>query len=448
VVFDVFRRFFEALGNDVILVRNVTDIDDKIIQRARESDTDFRTIAKRYHRAYDAALTALNVRPPHAAPRATDYIGPCQDIIARLLQRGHAYLSGGSVYFASHSCRDYGRLSGRPGRKPFLVETRLPCSPDKHHPDDFALWKKSRDGEPFWDSPWGPGRPGWHIECTAMSHTLLDMPFDIHGGGCDLIFPHHENEIAQSLGAFGTPPAALWLHHGMVTVGNAKMAKSKGNAPPLVDLLTAYPPEAVRLFLLSRHYQSDLPFSKAALGNAVIQLNRLYALMKRLQGIIGENLPVVPQGSPLWKKFCRHMAADGNVPGGLTALFTTVRELNRALDQPGSHRDAVVRRTVRTSAADVGFICRHILGVLWMPPDAYARELGQQPAYRGRLSPSDIDTLVAQRQAARQAADWSTADHLRKRLKADGVRLRDHNHVTVWRQGKRKGRVASAETSD
>jgi cysteinyl-tRNA synthetase len=447
VVFDVFRRFFEALGNDVILVRNVTDIDDKIIQRARERNTDYRTIAKRYHRAYDAALTALNVRPPHAAPRATDYIGPCQDIIARLLQRGHAYCSKGSVYFASHSCRDYGRLSGRPIGNVSAAVTRPAVNPDKHHPDDFALWKKSRDGEPFWNSPWGSGRPGWHIECTAMSHALLGVPFDIHGGGCDLIFPHHENEIAQSLGTFGTPPAALWLHHGMVTVGETKMAKSKGNAPPLADLLKVYPPEAVRLFLLARHYRNDLSFSQAALGNAVIQLNRLYALMKRLQGIIGENLPTVPRGSPLWHRFCRHMAGDGNFPGGLTALFTTVRELNRALDQPESQCNAAVRQTVRSSAADVSFICRHILGVLWMTPDAYARELEHRPSYRRRLSPSDINALVAQRHAARQAADWCTADRIRKRLAADGVRLRDHNHATVWRQGKRKGRVASVETS-
>jgi cysteinyl-tRNA synthetase len=447
VVFDVFRRFFESLGNHVVLVRNITDIDDKIIQRARERNTDYRTIAKRYHRAYDAALNALNVRPPHAAPRATDYIGPCQDIIARLLQRGHAYPSGGSVYFASHSCRDYGRLSGRPARNVSVVETRYAVNPDKRHPDDFALWKESRDGEPFWYSPWGPGRPGWHIECTAMSHALLGLPFDIHGGGCDLIFPHHENEIAQSLGAFGTPPAALWLHHGMVTVGEAKMAKSRGNAPPLEDLLKAYPPEAVRLFLLSRPYRSDLPFSQAGLNDAASRLDRLYALMKRLQGILGENLPPAPLESPLWQRFSRHMASDGDISGGLAALAATVREINRVLDQPGSPRNAAIRQRVRTAAADLRFICRCILGVLRMTPDAYARERAHRLDHRDRLSPSAINALVARRQAARHAADWPLADRLRKRLEADGVRLRDHDHATVWRQGKRKGRVASVETS-
>ena len=446
VVFDIFRRFFEALGIHVVLVRNITDIDDKILRRARESSTDYRTIADRYHRAYDAALTALNVRPPHSAPRATDYIGPCRDIIACILRRGHAYRRSGSVYFSSHSCRDYGRLSARSGGDVPAVETRPAFNPDKRHPDDFALWKKNRDGEPFWDSPWRPGRPGWHIECTAMSHALLGVPFDIHGGGCDLIFPHHENEIAQSLGAFGTPPAVLWLHHGMVTVGEAKMAKSKGNAPPLEDLLKTYPAEAVRLYLLSRHYRSDLPFSRAALENAVTRLSRLYALTRRLQGILRGPLPAAPQGSPLWQQFSRYMAADGNVPGGLAALFTTVRELNRALDRPGSSSSAPVRQAVRISAADFSFICRHILGVMRMSPDAYAQELACRPAHGGRLSPSEIHDLVAQRQAARQAADWSTADRLRKRLEAYGVRLRDHGHATVWRHGKRKGRVASAET--
>jgi cysteinyl-tRNA synthetase len=378
---------------------------------------------------------------------ATDYIGPCQDIIARILQSGHAYRRGGSVYFSSHSCTDYGRLSGRAGGEVSSVDVRPPANPDKRHPDDFALWKGRREGEPFWDSPWGPGRPGWHIECTAMSHALLGVPFDIHGGGCDLVFPHHENEIAQALGAFGTLPAALWLHHGMVTVGDAKMAKSKGNAPPLEDLLKAYHPEAVRLFLLSRPYRSDLPFSRAALQDAASRLDRLYAVKRRLQGITGEKRPLAPQGSPLWQRFARHMASDGNVPGGLTALFTTVRHLNRVLDRPGSSSSALTRQAVRTSAADLDFICRHVLGVLRMTPEAYRREVACRPVQSSRLSRSEIHDLVAQRQAARQAADWSTADRLRARLEANGVRLRDHGHATAWRWGKHKGRVVSVETS-
>ncbi len=245
VVFDIFRRFWEAVGYDVTLVRNITDIDDKILLRARETGLDYRCLADRYGREYDAAMAALNVRAPHATPRATDYIGPCQAVIARIMQRGHAYRGGGSVYFSAHRLKADGRLSWRSEENASMANPLPPANPDKRHPHDFALWKERKEGEPFWESPWGPGRPGWHIECTAMSHALLNIPFDIHGGGCDLLFPHHANEILQSFAAFGQPPAALWLHHGMLTVGRDKIAKSRGNAPPLESLLSTYHPEAV-----------------------------------------------------------------------------------------------------------------------------------------------------------------------------------------------------------
>jgi len=280
-----------------------------------------------------------------------------------------------------------------------------------------------------------------------MSHALLGMPFDIHGGGCDLIFPHHENEIAQSLAAFGTQPAGLWLHHGLVTVEAAKMAKSKGNAPPLDDLLITYPPEAIRLFLLSRHYRRDLPFSIAALRDAATQLGRLYALTRRLQAMLGDAPPVPPRQSPLWRQFLGNMASDGNIPAGLAALFTAVHELNRAMGPPGSPCRASIRQGVRTAAADLGFICRHILGILQMTPAAYARDLARRAAQRDRLAPSEIHDLVIQRQAARLSSDWPTADRLRKRLEENGVRLRDDANATVWRRGKRRGFVTTVATS-
>ena len=441
VVFDVFRRFFEALGHDVTLVRNITDIDDKIILKAQAVGTDYRTIADRYQNAYDDVMAALNVQAPHMAPRATAHIATCQELVARIMQRGHAYRSGGSVYFSTNRCKGYGRLSGRPGGGAPLVSDAPPANPDKRHPDDFALWKGSKTGEPQWLSPWGPGRPGWHIECTAMSHALLNTPFDIHGGGRDLIFPHHENEIAQSIAAFGKPPAAMWLHHGMVTVGQAKMAKSKGNAPPLEALLQSYPPEAVRLFLLSRHYRHDLPFSIAALQDAATQLGRLYALTRRLQAMLEDAPPAPLHQSPLWRQFLGNLALDGNIPGGLAALFTTVRELNRAMDQPVFPRSASTGLEVRTAAADLIFICQDILGIMQMTPEGYARDLARRVAHRDRFSPSEIHALVIQRQAARIASDWPTADRLRKRLEENGVRLRDSAHATVWRRGKQKGRV-------
>lgn len=447
VVFDVFRRFFEALGYNVTMVRNITDIDDKIILKAQAAATDYRTIAERYHNQYDAVMAALNVQAPHAAPRATAYIGPCQELIARIMQRGHAYRSGRSVYFSTKSCKGYGRLSGRSGGGAPLVNDRPHENRDKRHPDDFALWKGSKTGEAQWLSPWGPGRPGWHIECTAMSHALLNTPFDIHGGGCDLIFPHHENEIAQSLAAFGKPPAAMWLHHGMVTVEQAKMAKSKGNAPSLEALLQSYPPEAVRLFLLSRHYRRDLPFSIAALQDAATQLGRLYALTRRLQAMLEDAPPAPLHQSPLWRQFLGNLALDGNIPGGVAALFTTVRDLNRAMGQPVFPSSASTGLEVRTSAADLVFICRYILGILQMTPEAYARDLACRVAHRDRLSSSEIHDLVIQRQAARLSSDWPTADRLRKCLEENGVRLRDDAHATVWRRGKQKHRVASEARS-
>lgn len=445
VVFDVFRRFFEALGYTVTLVRNITDIDDKIILKAQATGLDYRTIADRFQKEYDAAMDVLNVLPPHAAPRATAYIGTCQELVGRMLRNGKAYRSGKSVYLAIHSCRDYGRLSRR-SCGPLPDITRCREQPEKRHPGDFALWKGAKAGEPQWFSPWGPGRPGWHIECTAMSHTLLNTPFDIHGGGRDLIFPHHENEIAQSIAAFGRPPAAMWLHHGMVTVGQAKMAKSKGNAPPLESLLQSYPPEAVRLFLLSRHYRRDLPFTESALQESTVQLNRLYALAHRLQAIFGRRFSTPSRRSFLWQRFSRHLASDGNITGGMAALFETARELNRALDTTVSNRYGTLWRTTQSTAADWRYICRDILGVLHMTAEAY--DQARQEVHAPVLSRPAIESLVIRRQAARKNLEWATADALRAVLEENGVLLQDKNHETLWQHGKQKGKITTEAQRD
>jgi cysteinyl-tRNA synthetase len=445
VVYDVFRRFFNALDYDVTLVRNITDIDDKIILKAQAESTDYRTIAGRYQNEYDAVMTVLNVQAPTSAPRATEYIGTCQELIARMLHNGHAYRSGKSVYLAINSCRDYGRLSGR-SCLPIPEMTGCREQPEKRQPGDFALWKGAKSGEPRWPSPWGPGRPGWHIECTAMSQALLNTPFEIHGGGRDLIFPHHENEIAQSIAAFGKPPAAMWLHHGMVTVGPAKMAKSKGNAPPLKALLQTYPPEAVRLFLLSRHYRRELPFTESALQESAVQLDRIYALAHRLQAVFGSLSPAPCRQSFLWQRFTRHLASDGNMAGGMAALFETARELNRALDTTVSNRYGILWRTTRSTAADWRFICRDILGVLHMSAEVYNQARRKiRPAL---LSRAAIESLVARRQAARNALDWATADSLRAILEQNGVHLQDKNHATLWRYGKQRGSVTAAAQPD
>jgi len=445
VVFDVFRRFFVALGYNVTLVRNITDIDDKIILKAQATGTDYRTIAERYQNQYDAVMAALNVQAPHAAPRATAYIGTCQELIARMLRNGHAYRSGKSVYLAIHRCRDYGRLSRRSCGSISEIP-RCREQPGKRHPGDFALWKGAKTGEPQWSSPWGPGRPGWHIECTAMSHALLNTPFDIHGGGRDLIFPHHENEIAQSIAAFGKLPAAMWLHHGMVTVGPAKMAKSKGNAPSLEALLQSYPPEAVRLFLLSRHYRRDLPFTESALQVSTAQLNRLYALASRLQAIFGRRFSTPSRRSILWQRFARHLASDGNITGGMAALFETARDLNRALDNPVSNRYGTLWRTTQSTAADWHYICRDILGILHMTAEAYDQL--RPKIFVPVLSRAAIEGLVIRRQAARKNLDWGTADALRAVLEENGVQLQDKNHETLWQHGNQKGKIIAEVQRD
>jgi cysteinyl-tRNA synthetase len=279
-----------------------------------------------------------------------------------------------------------------------------------------------------------------------MSHDLLNTPFDIHGGGCDLIFPHHENEIAQSIAAFGKPPAAMWLHHGMVTVGQAKMAKSKGNAPSLEALFQSYPREAVRLFLLSRHYRRDLPYTESALQEATAQLNRLYALARRLQAIFGSRFSTPCRQSFLWQRFSRHLASDGNITGGMAALFETTRDLNRALDTTVANRYGTLWRTTQSTAADWRYICRDILGVLHMTAGAHdqARRKIRAPV----LSRAAIEGLVIRRQAARKNLDWGTADALRAVLGENGVHLQDKDHETLWHHGKQEGRITAEAQHD
>jgi cysteinyl-tRNA synthetase len=274
IVFDVIARYLRTKGYDVTYVRNFTDVDDKIIDKARRQDRDWRALSTHYLDRYRRAMDRLNVIPPHIEPKATEFIRPMQRFIARLLHAGHAYAGGGSVYFATAALTNYGRLSGR------RVDDRhgegaAMGRREKRYPADFVLWKAARPGEPFWPSPWGPGRPGWHIECSAMSGHLLGEVFDIHGGGADLIFPHHENEIAQSEALFKKIPARYWIHHGLVHAEGRKISKSQGCFEDLADLMQRYPPAALRLFLLSKRYRHPLEFSPASMGVAQKHLARL-----------------------------------------------------------------------------------------------------------------------------------------------------------------------------
>ena len=290
VVFDVIYRYFLFLGYDVVYVRNFTDIDDKIIRRAQEEHTDYRTIAERYIAAFYEDMDRLGVLRPTVEPRATEHIKEMIEIIQKLFDKGYAYQSGRDVYFSVERFPGYGKLSGR-SLEDMMAGARVDIDEHKRNPFDFVLWKGSKEGEPAWDSPWGPGRPGWHIECSAMSAKYLGETFDIHGGGKDLIFPHHENEIAQSEAAFGKPLVRYWLHNGFVNINNEKMSKSLGNFLTIREILDKVHPEALRLFVISKHYRSPVDFSDETIKEAESGLERLYMTLSEALERIGGAVP-------------------------------------------------------------------------------------------------------------------------------------------------------------
>jgi cysteinyl-tRNA synthetase len=360
VIFDVLRRYLQATGHDVTLVRNITDIDDKILHKARQHGQDFRSLAAYYLNRYEAAMQRLNILPPDKSPKAGDFILPIQDFIAKLVQGGHAYQAGGNVFFAVKSFKPYGRLSGR-GSSIALCSEDTPAVPDKKDPADFTLWKQAKPQEPAWSSPWGPGRPGWHIECSAMSAHLLGEQFDIHGGGVDLIFPHHENEIAQSQSLFGKVPANCWIHNGLVNIANRKMSKSSGNSMNLMDLLESYPPDVLRLFLLSKRYRHPLAFSFQALNAAVRSLGRIKRFFSRIPKAVATNRTVIHQ-SPLWLRFCRAMDDDFNFPMALSVVFEAVRGMNRKQADNPRNPFATETESSMPVLAELAYICQEIMG--------------------------------------------------------------------------------------
>lgn len=366
VVFDVVIRYLKARGYRVTLVRNLTDIDDKILQKARRLKQDYRIVGNRYIYRYQEAMGRLNVAAPDSEPRATAFIPEMQDLIRKLIQKGHAYPTGGNVYFAVDSFQGYGRLSGRTNRLQG-VDGQVSVPEEKKHPADFALWKAAAGQEPSWPSPWGPGRPGWHIECSAMSAALLGDVFDIHGGGADLIFPHHENEIAQSQCAFGKTPANCWMHNGLVNIGGRKISKSLSNSRKLTDLLEIYPPNAVRLFLLSKRYRHPLEFSHRSLGAAV----RSFARLQRFFAIpnLWTTVPSETGKHPgsLWFRFCNAMDDDFNFPQALSVVFEGVRHVNRHLGNVSAGQALKNADSLKSVAAELLFMCREIIGLNFEP---------------------------------------------------------------------------------
>jgi cysteinyl-tRNA synthetase len=428
VVFDVIYRYLRFLGYDVTFVRNFTDVDDKIIQRAQDAGLSARQVSEANIAAFAEDMKVLGCAPPQLEPKATDHIAEMIEIIRELEAKGLAYAAGGDVYFAVDKLPAYGQLSGR-RLDEMVAGARVEVDELKHHPMDFALWKASKPGEPAWDSPWGPGRPGWHIECSAMASKYLGQPFDIHGGGNDLIFPHHENEIAQSEGAKGRPLARYWLHNGMVNFGAEKMSKSLGNVWTISDAARAAGGEALRLLVLGTHYRGPLDFQPDRLLETKRTLDRLYESLKRADDALdGRSTPPdTARTEAILADFRSVMDDDFNTARGLATVFDAMRALNRHLDS-GELSNAAACRAAIGEMADV-------LGVGGQEPNAYlGHELARGLAQR-ELSSVDIKRLIQERTEARLARDFKRADEIRDGLKALGVTLEDGPLGTTYKVG-------------
>jgi cysteinyl-tRNA synthetase len=415
VVFDVVRRWLRALGYRVTYVRNITDIDDKIIKRAQENGEPVQALTERFIRAMDEDNAALGVEKPDHEPRATQYVPQMLEMIRMLEARGLAYrAANGDINYSVRKFPRYGRLSGR-SLDELRAGERVGVDVTKHDPLDFVLWKRAKEGEPSWDSPWGPGRPGWHIECSAMSCTLLGRHFDIHGGGQDLQFPHHENEIAQSEGAFEQPFVNYWMHNGFVRVDEEKMSKSLGNFFTVRELLAQYDAEVLRFFIVRAHYRSPLNYSAEHLQDAQHALERLYTA---LRGVAAEP-GAVDWDEPHARRFREAMDDDFNTPEAIAVLFELANELNRT-------RDPRRGRLLRSLGG--------ILGLLARDPQHFLQAL---PA-SVHLSRSEIEALIAQRAAARRDRNFAEADRIRRELSEAGIVLEDApDGRTSWRRGER-----------
>lgn len=424
VVFDVVRRYFEWLGYEVTYVRNVTDVDDKIINAANEMGITTKEVVDMADAAFNWAYDQLRVAPPDIEPRATEHIPEMIEMITTLIERDHAYPAGGDVYFSVRSFPEYGKLSGR-NIDELRSGERIEPGEHKRDPLDFALWKAAKPGEPKWESPWGPGRPGWHIECSAMSHKYLGVGFDIHGGGLDLVFPHHENEITQAEAAGHVPFARFWMHNGLLNLSGEKMSKSTGHMVDLVEGIKKYTPGAVRLFYLRTHYRKPVEFSEEALTDARASLERIWAFRRRVPGPVED----VPLESAI-DSFRAAMENDLDNAGALAVLFDVIREGNRRLDD-GDDAGAWV------SAYD------EITGVLGLDePEADIAEISGDVAalaadmgLEGLDGEAAIDALINRRADARADRDWATADQIRDRLAAAGIILEDTADGVRWHRG-------------
>ncbi|KAA5970078.1 cysteine--tRNA ligase [Pantoea sp. M_9] len=416
VAFDVVARYLRYIGYQLKYVRNITDIDDKIIRRANENGETIETLTNRMIAEMHQDFAALGILPPDLEPRATRHIAEIIGLVERLIERGHAYVAeNGDVMFDVLSDTDYGALS-RQDLEQLQAGARVEVAEVKRNPMDFVLWKMSKADEPSWESPWGNGRPGWHIECSAMNCKQLGSHFDIHGGGSDLMFPHHENEVAQSTCAHDGPYVNYWMHSGMVMVDREKMSKSLGNFFTVRDVLQHYDAETVRYFLMSGHYRSQLNYGEDNLNQARAALERLYTALRHT------DTSAQPAGGEAFEaRFRAAMDDDFNTPEAYSVLFDMARDVNRLKSEDKAAADGLAAR-LRELA--------NVLGILQQDPELFL----QSGAQTNNDEVAEIEQLIKMRNDARQAKDWAQADVARDRLNALGIVLEDGPQGTTWRR--------------
>lgn len=439
LVFDMIVKYLRYKGFKVTYIRNFTDIDDKIIKRAQEQGTTTEELANRFIQAFHEDMESLGNEPPTLEPKATEHIPEIIAMIEELIAKGLAYEVEGDVYYKVDRFEHYGALSRR-NLDDMMAGARISVNEKKSHPMDFALWKHSKPGEPVWDSPWGPGRPGWHIECSAMSRKYLGDTFDIHGGGKDLIFPHHENEIAQSESATGKPFATTWIHHGFVTIKDEKMSKSLGNFLTIREILDQYPAEVLRFFVFSSQYRTPLDFSESAMKDAQTGLDRLYTCLAEIarlptrgesdgKSVAGKKN--VNKINSLVERFCKAMDNDFNSAQAMGHIFEVVKALNtirQALPENSAQSDIDILR----SGADTIKELAGIMGILKEDPVAYLEEKQQKILSQLDIDLSHIESLLEERAMARNEKNWARADEIRDELLSHDIEIKDGPEGTNW----------------
>jgi len=447
VVFDVIFRYLRLLGYDVTYIRNYTDIDDKIINRANREGVPFNEISERFIREFDRDMEELGLRLPTCQPKATDNIAEIIRLVENLIDKGFAYQAGGDVYFCVEKFDSYLKLSKR-NLDDMQAGARIEVDERKRHPMDFALWKEAKPDEPFWESPWGKGRPGWHIECSAMSMKYLGETLDIHGGGKDLIFPHHENEIAQSEAATGKPFVKYWLHNGFVNINSEKMSKSLGNFFTIKEILEKYDRETLRLFLLSAHYRSPLDFSDQNMKEAESGIERIYSTLARIDEVLAGNqisgeTPVdkssldeaekelLEKSENLPGRFREAMDDDFNTALALGNVFELVRCANKVVvDNKGiSQAVAGILSRTRKNLLEIG----EILGVFTQNPETYLLGMKNRKMNELGIPEEEIERMIEERAQARKARDYKRSDEIRDYLLAKNVVLLDSAQGTTWK---------------